>query len=197
VLADHRLVSVWAKDSPIARSPAFKGALLAAIMIPVVGTEALAAVTHSPHYRLYINALGGGDKNINWFFPHCDYYDAGFREAVAAIAAKAEPGAELSTEIDWSRSTTPPSTGAAISSTRSCAAVRRAKTASSATSSCRPGGTTSSNDEAIENLAKRTPWFVERLQGAEAVKVYRLEGGETPFGEVQATARPIVPSSAN
>src|SRR5438309_11575591 len=55
---------------------------------------------HMPHYRLYISPLGGGDAQVQWYFPHCDYFDAGFREAVRYVAAHAEAGAELSTEID-------------------------------------------------------------------------------------------------
>src|SRR5205085_10173312 len=62
--------------------------------------EALSSVELAPHYRLYVSLLGGGEDNVAWFFPHCDDYDAGFREAVAWVAAHAEPTAELSTEIE-------------------------------------------------------------------------------------------------
>ena len=62
------------------------------------GTEALAAVRHAPHYRLYISPLGGGDAQVQWYFPHCDYFDAGFREAVQYVAAHAADfGIEFST----------------------------------------------------------------------------------------------------
>jgi 4-amino-4-deoxy-L-arabinose transferase-like glycosyltransferase len=187
--------SVWMRNMEVARSPAFKGALLALVMIPVVGTEAIAAITHGPHYRLYISALGGGDRNINWFFPHCDYYDAGFREAIAAVAAKAEPGAELSTEIDWvakhytseyGRSDlklTLVRRGEACQDNRVCYVVVQA------------GRHYFLNSDAIENLAQRAPWHVERLLGNDAVTVYRLERGETPFEQVQATALPKAPDS--
>src|SRR4051812_4892313 len=83
------------------RSPAQRWAAVAAAALLLPGTEAFAAVTHAPHYRLYISALGGGDDRVQWYFPHCDYFDAGFREAVEYVAAHAETGAELSTEIDW------------------------------------------------------------------------------------------------
>ena len=59
------------------------------------------SLVHAPHYRLYISALGGGDSQVQWYFPHCDYFDAGFREAVQRVAMSAQKGAELSTEIDW------------------------------------------------------------------------------------------------
>ncbi|MGZ6142921.1 MAG: ArnT family glycosyltransferase, partial [Myxococcales bacterium] len=79
--------------------PRWAGALAAVLLLP--GGEALAALAHAPNYRLYISPLGGGDAQVQYYFPHCDYFDAGFREAVQYVAAHAEPGAELSTEIDW------------------------------------------------------------------------------------------------
>ncbi len=75
--------------------------LLALFAALSIGGEAEASLRHAPHERLYISPLGGGDKNVDWYFPHCDYFDAGFREAIRYVAAHAEPGAEVSTEIDW------------------------------------------------------------------------------------------------
>src|SRR5206468_2521722 len=61
-----------------------------------VAAELAVALIHAPHYRLYTSV---GD--VQYFFPHCDYFDAGFREAIQYLDANAEPGAEISTEIDW------------------------------------------------------------------------------------------------
>src|SRR6266403_1210886 len=83
------------------KKPAPRWAAIAAAVLLLPGAEAFAAVEHAPHYRLYISPLGGGDARVQWYFPHCDYFDAGFREAVQYVAAHAEPDAELSTEIDW------------------------------------------------------------------------------------------------
>jgi len=83
------------------RLPAPRWAAVAAAILLLPGAEAAAAVAHAPHYRLYISPLAGGDERVQWYFPHCDYFDAGFREAVQFVARNAEPGAELSTEIDW------------------------------------------------------------------------------------------------
>ncbi len=69
------------------RAPLPRWAAIAAAALLLPGTEALASVTHAPHYRLYISALGGGDARVQWYFPHCDYFDAGFREAVKYVAA--------------------------------------------------------------------------------------------------------------
>ncbi len=154
------------------------GAALAAL---AVAGEAQAAVSHAPHERLYVSPLGGGDARVDWYFPHCDYFDAGFREAVQAVAARAEPSAELSTEIDWPAKLyagwagrgdllqTLVRRGRACRSGRVCYVVVQV------------GRLYFLNQDAVANLARREPWLVERIRGKEVVKVYRLPPGESPF----------------
>jgi len=180
----------WARRrwpaSPGQRAPALFAAATALLL---VGSEADAAVLHAPHYRLYISALGGGDQKVQWYFPHCDYFDAGFREAVQYVAARAEPGAELSTEIDW------PSKLYAERAGRSDllhTLVRRGRTCRSG----RPcyvvtqvGRAYFLNQDALASLSKRKPWHVEKIEGREVVRVYRLLPGESPFPDEQAAAR--------
>ncbi len=153
----------------------------AAIAVLLAGVEAEAAVTHEPHERLYISPLGGGDAKVTWYFPHCDYFDAGFREAIAYVAAHAEPGAELSTEIDW------PSLYYAERFGRFDLAhslVRRGYTCK-LNRICyvvvQTGRLYFLNQDAVANLAKREPWHIERIRGEVVVKVYRLDPGESPF----------------
>jgi 4-amino-4-deoxy-L-arabinose transferase-like glycosyltransferase len=164
----------------------------AALGIVLAGGEAQAAVTHAPHYRLYISPLGGGDGRVTRYFPHCDYFDAGFREAVQHVAAHAEPGAELSSEegypylgseqrIAWSSRLyadrasrgdlihTPLRRGSSCVQGRVCYVVVQV------------GRLYFMNQEAVENLVRRSPWHVERIRGEEVVKVYRLGPGESPF----------------
>lgn len=195
LLAGHASVVVlrWVRDRLAARQwrlePGVQALAAMLLIAPLVGTEAYAAVTHGPHYRLYINTLGGGDRNVNWFFPHCDYYDAGFREAMEEIAKKGEPDAEISTEIDWVArhyaerfgrtdvKYTLVRRGEACQDHRVCYVIVQA------------GRRYFLNEDAIASLSKRPPWFVETLQGNEAVRVYRLERGEHLFDdEVQASA---------
>jgi len=167
------------------RMPAPRWAALAAAALLLPGSEAAAAVAHAPHYRLYISPLAGGDAQVQWYFPHCDYFDAGFREAVGYVAAHAEPDAELSTEIDW------PAQLYAQAAERPDLAqtlVRRGRT-------CRSGRVCYVvvqvgrlyflNQDAVANLSRRTPWHVERIRGREVVKVYRLLPGEMPFPDEQ------------
>jgi hypothetical protein len=164
-------------------------AITVALALVPICTEAVAAVEHAPHYRLYINALGGGDDNTTWFFPHCDYYDAGFREAIRAVADHAEPNAELSTEIDWvskyyaesfGRSDlkqTLMRRGEACTQSRVCYVVVQA------------GRRYFLNQEALDYLGSRTPWHVEKLRGKDVVRVYRLERPDMPFlDDMQAAA---------
>ena len=152
-----------------------------AIALVLVGGEAQAAVSHAPHDRLYISPVGGGDREVTWYFPHCDYFDAGFREAIQFIAAHAEPYSEVSTEIDWPT---------LLYSERAGrfdlipTLMRRGYT-------CRLGRVCYVvvqtgrlyflNQDAVANLARRTPWHVERIRDEVVVKVYRLEPGEMPF----------------
>jgi hypothetical protein len=155
--------------------------LAAALVLLLPGAEAAAAVRHAPHYRLYISPLGGGDAQVQWYFPHCDYFDAGFREAVRYVAAHAEPGAELSTEIDL------PAQLYAERARRSDliqSLVRKGRTCRSG-HPCyvvtQAGRLYFKNQEAVANLLPRTPWHVESIEGREVVKVYRLLPGESPF----------------
>jgi hypothetical protein len=122
---------------------------------------------------------------VTWFFPHCDYFDAGYREAIQYIAAHAEPASEVSSEIDW------PSRLYAERAGRHDlihTIMRRGYT-------CRlervcyvivqTGRLYFLNQEAVANLASRVPWHVERIRGEDVVKVYRLEPGEMPYPDEQ------------
>ena len=60
-----------------------------------LGTPAWAAVQASPYYSLYVNRLGGGEAKRAYYFPHDEVYDAGLREAIAEIAARAPWGSRL------------------------------------------------------------------------------------------------------
>lgn len=74
---------------------AYVSPTLAVIM--VVGS-ASALVTVAPHFRLYTNALGGGESNSGYYFPHDEFYDASVREVVGEIAKRAKPGARVASE---------------------------------------------------------------------------------------------------
>jgi hypothetical protein len=170
------------------RRPQWAPAAAAALALLLVVGEARAAIAHAPHYRLYVNALGGGDGRIAWFFPHCDYFDAGFREAVERVARGAERGAELSTEIDW------PARLYAASFGRPDlvqSLVRRGQACRSG-QPCyvvvQTGRLYFLNQDAVDHLAQRAPWTVVRIRGQDVVKVYRLALGESPFPDENSHA---------
>ena len=72
------------------------GGLVAAGVGTLVWVGALAApLQTAPHYRMYLNAAGGDEQNLRHYFPHCDFYDVGLREAVQYVCARAEENAQL------------------------------------------------------------------------------------------------------
>jgi hypothetical protein len=154
-------------------------ALLAALLI---GPELGASISHAPHFRTYVSPLGGGDRLVTWYFPHDDYFDAGFREAIEYVAAHAEPGAEVSSEIDW----TARYYAQRFGREDLFFSMIRPKEA------CRGGGRTcyvavqegrlyEANQKAVQQLAMRKPWHVVQIRGVDVVRVYRLAPGDSPF----------------
>jgi len=60
-----------------------------------LGAPAWAAIRASPYYSFYVSALGGGAERRAYYFPHDEIYDAGMREAIAFIAARAPRGSRV------------------------------------------------------------------------------------------------------
>jgi len=118
---------------------------------------------------------------VQWFFPHCDYFDAGFREAVQYVAEHAEENAELSTEIDWPARLyadfygRPDLLQTLVRRGRTCRAGRVCYVV------VQVGRLYFLNQDAVNNLTRRTPWHVERIRGEDVVRVYRLLPGEMPY----------------
>ena len=171
------------------RRPAWASAAAAAVVVLLVGGEARAALAHAPHYRLYINAFGGGDENVDWFFPHCDYFDTGFREAMQQIAARAERGAEVATEIDWpaelyaERFGRPDLQQTLVRRGRACRSGQPCYVV------VQIGRLYFLNADAVQSLSHREPWTTVRVRGEDVVKVYRLPPGESPFPDENSAAQ--------
>lgn len=73
---------------------AFQMVLFAAVLaLPV--TDSLSA---APHYRLFMNTLGGGTRAAGKYFPHDEFYDLSTRDVIAAVAANARSGAVVACE---------------------------------------------------------------------------------------------------
>jgi hypothetical protein len=71
---------------------------MAAVVTLVVGQGAIEQAAAAPFYGLAQNAIGGRLYAPGALFPDDEFYDAGVREAVAAIAAHAQRGAVISSD---------------------------------------------------------------------------------------------------
>ncbi|HUK65380.1 MAG TPA: glycosyltransferase family 39 protein [Anaeromyxobacteraceae bacterium] len=163
--------------------------LLAAAPKPALGAaltlclfpEALVSLEHGPHYRLYVNAFGGGDARVDFFYPHCDYFDVGVREAIAWVASHAEPGAVVASEVDWTVRLYAPLFGrkdlvsSPILPSAACGGVAPCYVL------VEPGRLYWHNEAALGLLALKRPVHLERVEKQTAVSVYRLAAGEALF----------------
>jgi 4-amino-4-deoxy-L-arabinose transferase-like glycosyltransferase len=186
-----RLASWACAQLPVSMGRAARPVAVAAMGLLLVVPETRAAVAHAPHYRLYVNAFAGGDRAVTSFLPHCDYFDAGVREAVAWIAAHAEPGAEVASEVDWTvrlyaeRGGRPDLVSSPILPDRGCHTGRPCYVL------VQPGRVYRHNQAALERLAGTKPVHVERVRDEDAARVYRLAPGEPLFpSEAQVAGSP-------
>jgi len=70
----------------------------AAIALLLILCSVQSSVSIAPHYRLYLNRLGGGEAHAGDYFPHDEFYDASLREAVGEIAKRAGHAAHVASE---------------------------------------------------------------------------------------------------
>jgi 4-amino-4-deoxy-L-arabinose transferase-like glycosyltransferase len=186
LLAAHATVSIAGWFNRIAAGTATgpilspRATIALCALVPVLA-EASATVAHMPHHRLYINAFGGGDRSVTWFFPHCDYWDIGVREAVGWIAEHAEPHAEVVSEVDWTirlyaeLAARPDLVSSPFLPGRGC------HTGAPCYVIVQPGRRYWHNEAALPGLTARTPVFVEKASGTAAATVYRLAPGDPLF----------------
>ena len=71
----------------------------AALASLVIITAFWSAARSAPHYRLYVNALGGGPPQAGAYFPQDEFYDAYMQDAMVEIARRARPGARVASEL--------------------------------------------------------------------------------------------------
>jgi hypothetical protein len=82
----------------IASNETLKGYVQAGVAVLFIASSAYASASARPHYRLYTNALGGGNARAGSYFPHDEFYDASMSETARRISALARPGARVATE---------------------------------------------------------------------------------------------------
>ena len=76
-----------------ARNAAFATALFISSAIPL-----LDAVRAAPHFRLYVNTVGGGSSKAGMYFPHDEFFDSRLGESVKYVAENAANGARVYSE---------------------------------------------------------------------------------------------------
>ena len=77
---------------------AFKIYARAALASLVIVMSFWSAVTATPHFRLYVNALAGGAARAGQMFPQDEFYDAYMQPVMADIARRAQPSALVANE---------------------------------------------------------------------------------------------------
>jgi hypothetical protein len=82
----------------IASNETLRGYVRAGVAVIFIASSAYASASVMPHYRLYTNALGGGQERAGSYFPHDEFYDASMSETARRISALARPGARVATE---------------------------------------------------------------------------------------------------
>ena len=64
----------------------------------VIASALWSSATAMPHYRLYMNLLGGA-AHAGEYFPQDEFYDAYMQDALTEIAKRASPGARVASEL--------------------------------------------------------------------------------------------------
>jgi predicted membrane-bound dolichyl-phosphate-mannose-protein mannosyltransferase len=85
----------------LARAASNDGARIyvrAALASLVIISSFWSAVKAAPHYRLYMNVLGGSAR-AGSYFPQDEFYDAYMRDAMSEIAKRARPAARVASEL--------------------------------------------------------------------------------------------------
>lgn len=94
--AGEWIAQAFRRNAAAGASPVAYARAAAAVL--VIASSVYASAGASPHYRLYTNALGGGDARAGSYFPHDEFYDASVRDTARQVAALAPPGARVASE---------------------------------------------------------------------------------------------------
>jgi hypothetical protein len=70
----------------------------AALAVVAISCSVIDAVEATPHFRLFMNSLGGGVARAGNYFPHDEFYDASMRDTIVEIGQRAKNGARVASE---------------------------------------------------------------------------------------------------
>ncbi|HYP00817.1 MAG TPA: glycosyltransferase family 39 protein [Pyrinomonadaceae bacterium] len=172
------LAEAFGRWRSVAASGATRGGYVqASIALLFIAASAYASAGAMPHYRLYTNALGGGQARAGTYFPHDEFYDASVRDAARHIAALARPGARVASEAPELLTHYAAHAGRTdlASVSLSDRAALQNLTVGDFVVVAR-GRRYFSNDALIAKLgANTTPAVTLSLAGVESVRIYRLD----------------------
>ncbi len=89
------LADVFARAFGDASRIYVRSAIAAAVIMGAVWS----CVEAAPHYRLYVNALGGGPARAGSYFPQDEFYDAYMRDTLIEVGKRARPNANVISEL--------------------------------------------------------------------------------------------------
>jgi len=70
----------------------------ASLAVIAISLSAIDSVQAAPHFRLFMNSLGGGMERAGTYFPHDEFYDASMRDTITEIGRRARPSARVASE---------------------------------------------------------------------------------------------------
>lgn len=70
----------------------------AALAVVVISASVVSSTQAAPHFRLFLNSLGGGPARAGYYFPHDEFYDASMRDALSQIGSRAQANARVASE---------------------------------------------------------------------------------------------------
>jgi hypothetical protein len=76
----------------------FRHYVPASLAVIVIAAAVVNSIQAAPHFRLFMNSIGGGTAWAGYYFPHDEFYDASMRDVMAEIAKRARPGARVASE---------------------------------------------------------------------------------------------------
>jgi hypothetical protein len=79
-------------------APQLKSYIRLAVLAVFVVSPLLISFHVMPHYRLYVNFLGGGEARAGYYFPHDEFYDASMHEAISKVATSLRSNAYIASE---------------------------------------------------------------------------------------------------
>ena len=73
-------------------------AVFAVALIVCIAAPLVESIRSAPHYRLYTNVLGGGQKNAGAYFPHDEFFDSRLSEAMKFVSENTALGTRVFSE---------------------------------------------------------------------------------------------------